>query len=145
MIIEAFFIITMILLVVILYKTNNISKNEYFKQCAKIISPTCNKKTIYSAISKLENDINKLDYIIKSRSLNKSKVNELYSWYKNKQEKELRFKKGAQRNVENQISQFAEETENRMAKDRKKGDKIHKKQFAREKRQLNKAYKPLKF
>ena len=76
--------------------------------------------------------------------MDKAKVNQMFNWYKNKKRRETEFKRVGQKNVENQIAAFAEETEARMEKDKQKGDKIHKKEYARERRKLNKAYRPLK-
>lgn len=139
-----FILFAIIVLLVIISRLNNVPK-EHFKGCLyNVIKPSCNKKYIFKEIEKLEDKISRLSYIIKSRSMDKAKVNQMFNWYQNKQKRETQFKRAGQKNVENQIAAFAEETESRMKKDRQKGDKIHKKAFSREKRMLDKAYKPLK-
>lgn len=139
-----FILFAMIVFIIILSRINRVPK-EHFKGCLfNVIQPSCNKKYIFKEIEKLEDKISRLSYIIKSRSMDKAKVNQMFNWYKNKQRRETEFKRAGQKNVENQIAAFAEETESRMEKDKQKGDKIHKREYARERRKLNKAYRPLK-
>ena len=71
------------------------------------------------------------------------KLNKLNNWFEKQQKKDSQFKKGSQKNVDDSIKQFAQETEKRMSIDKKKGDKKHKKEFSKEKSKLNKLYKPL--
>ena len=138
-----FTLFTIVVLLLILYKIKDIP-NEHFKVCSNVIRPSCNKRYLFREIDKLEDKLNKLSYIVKSRSMDKAKVNQMYLWYKNKERKESEFTKSAQKNVNKQIAAFARETNSRMAKDRKRGDKIHRKSFASEKKKLDKAYKPLR-
>ena len=129
-----FILFAIIVFIIILSRINRVSK-EHFKSClVNVIRPSCNKKYIFKEIEKLEDKISRLSYIIKSRSMDKAKVNQMFNWYKNKERRETEFKQVGQKNVENQIAAFAQETESRMEKDKQKGDKNHKKDYAREKR-----------
>tara|TARA_B100001093_G_scaffold516856_2_gene596710 strand:+ start:1509 stop:1982 length:474 start_codon:yes stop_codon:yes gene_type:complete len=136
-------LLIMLILLIILHKTKTLEKNEHFRQCARIINPTCNKKTIYNAIGKLEVEISKLEYIVKSRTLDKSKLNKIFEWYKKQLERESRFQQGAKNNIDSTIGAFAEETENRVSKDIRKSNKAHKRVYRKEMRKNNRLYKPL--
>ena len=139
-------ILILIVLMILVSCKRDFGLYENFKSCDKDSSfkATCNKKTIYGEISRLEDKIDKLQYIIKSKGVDNRKLNKLNSWFEKQQKKDSQFKKGAKKNVEDSVKQFAEETENRMNKDAKKGDKNHRKEFGKERRKLNKLYKPLK-
>lgn len=139
-------ILILIILMILFSCKRKLVSYENFKSCSKDASfkATCNKKTIYGEISRLEDKIEKLQYIIKSKGVDNRKLNKLNSWFEKQQKKDSQFKKGATKNVEDSVKQFAEETENRMNKDAKKGDRNHSKDFGKERRKLNKLYKPLK-
>ena len=123
-----FILFAIIVFIIILSRIKRVSK-EHFKSClVNVIRPSCNKKYIFKEIEKLEDKISRLSYIIKSRSMDKAKVNQMFTWYKNKERRETEFKQVGQKNVENQIAAFAQETESRMEKDKQKGDKNHKKE-----------------
>ena len=136
----------LIVLIILFSCKKRLVSYETFESCTKKgnFKATCNKKTIYGEISRLEDKIDKLQYIIKSKGVDNRKLNKLNSWFEKQQKKDSQFKKGAKKNVEDSVKQFAEETENRMNKDAKKGDRNHSKEFGKERRKLNKLYKPLK-
>tara|TARA_Y100000385_G_C13096758_1_gene641832 strand:+ start:2082 stop:2546 length:465 start_codon:yes stop_codon:yes gene_type:complete len=138
-------ILILIVLIILISCKRKLVSYENFQRCSKdgSFKATCNKKTIYGEISRLEDKIEKLQFIIKSKGVDNRKLNKLNSWFEKQQKKDSQFKKGAQKNVEDSIKQFAEETENRMNNDEKKGDKNHSKEFGKERRKLNKLYNPL--
>jgi len=142
MIVNSIILILIVLMILFSCKKKAISY-ENFKSCSKSFKATCNKKTIYEEISRLEDKIDKLQYIIKSKGVDNIKLNKLNNWFEKQQKKDSQFKKGSQKNVDDSIKQFAQETEKRMSIDKKKGDKKHKKAFSKEKSKLNKLYKPL--
>lgn len=121
------------------------NQSEYFtQQCSKLIKPTCEKKSIFAAISKLEEDLNELVYLTKNKSKDNYKYAEMYSWYKKKLVSDNRFNNDAKKNAEDIGKQFIKEAASKINKDMSIVNKTARKKISKDKARLHKKYKPLR-
>ena len=116
---------------------------EFFSQkCSKLINPTCKKKTIFSAISKLEDDISELTYLFKNRS-NNIKYDKMYKWYKEKLYQENKFSRDATDQANEIGKQFIKDATSRIENDMKTVRRTSQRKLNKDRRRYHKNYRPL--
>tara|TARA_Y100000389_G_C17380848_1_gene474309 strand:+ start:635 stop:1072 length:438 start_codon:yes stop_codon:yes gene_type:complete len=136
--------ITMMALLYILSYIRAYNRSEYFsQQCAKLIKPTCKKKNIFASISKLEEDINELTYLVRNKSKNKDKYAKMYKWYQNKLLVNNQLKDQATKNAQDVANQFIKETSSKIEKDMRVIKRNSRNKLNKDAAHLHRKYKPL--
>lgn len=140
------FIITIMMLALLfgLSYIRAYNRSEYFsQQCAKLIEPTCKKKPIFAAISKLEEDMNELTYLVRNKSKNKDEYAKMYKWYQNKLLADSELKGQATKNAQDVAKQFVKETSSKIEKDMRIIKRNSRSKLNKDAVRLHKKYKPL--
>lgn len=146
---QTIFILILIVigLICLLSFINEPSSVELFKNKPSCpissIKPTSNRRSIFGAINKLEEDMDEIVYLIKHKNKNNKKYEEMLKWYKNKRKNELLTQQQSRKNAQKAIRKFANNINNELENSRNIINKQAKQDMIKERRSLRMNLKPL--